>query len=52
VRIRKLRIFTVFFVVFVLLAVYGLALSRTYVFKPPPSSATTPPAVESIATSS
>lgn len=49
-RIRKLRIFTVFFVIFVLIAVYGLALLRTYVFKPPLSSETTPTAAVSIAT--
>jgi len=45
VRIRKLRIFTFFFVILVLIAVYGLALLRTYVFKPPPSSAANPAAV-------
>ena len=33
-RIRKLRIATVFFVLFFLLAAYGLALLRTYTFKP------------------
>lgn len=38
VRIRKLRIFTVIFVVVVLLAAYGLALLRTYVFKPVPEA--------------
>ncbi|MDQ7783237.1 MAG: hypothetical protein RDU20_10175 [Desulfomonilaceae bacterium] len=34
-RIRNLRIFSVLFVIVVVLAVYGLALLRTYVFKPP-----------------
>ncbi|MBI5572119.1 MAG: hypothetical protein HY914_19405 [Desulfomonile tiedjei] len=38
-RIRKLRIFTVFFVILVILAAYGLALLRTYVFKPPQPAA-------------
>ena len=44
-RIRKLKIFTIFFVALVLLAAYGLALLRTYVFKPPPSSSSLPAAV-------
>jgi hypothetical protein len=40
VRIRNLRIFTLGFIILVLVASYGLALLRTYVFKPaPPSSA-------------
>ncbi len=34
-RIRKLKIFTIFFIIVVVLAAYGLALLRTYVFKPP-----------------
>ncbi len=38
-RIRKLKVFTVFFMIFVLLAAYGLALLRTYAFKPPSSGA-------------
>ena len=38
-RIRKLRIFTVFFIILVILAAYGLALLRTYVFKPPQPAA-------------
>jgi hypothetical protein len=33
-RIRKLRIATVFFVALFLLAAYGLALLRTYTFQP------------------
>jgi hypothetical protein len=33
-RIRKLRIATVFFVTLFLLAAYGLALLRTYTFQP------------------
>ncbi|MEW6141303.1 MAG: hypothetical protein AB1733_24015 [Thermodesulfobacteriota bacterium] len=45
-RIRKLKVFTVFFMIFVLLAAYGLALLRTYAFKPPPSGArVTPPVI-------
>jgi hypothetical protein len=44
-RLRKLKIFTVFFIILVLLAAYGLGLLRTYVFKPPPSSAAIPGAV-------
>jgi hypothetical protein len=39
VRIRRMRILTVVFIVLVLLAAYGLALLRTYVFKPPPPAA-------------
>lgn len=35
---RRLQIFTLGFIVLVLLASYGLALLRTYVFKPPPAS--------------
>jgi len=38
VRIRKLRLFTLVFIIGVLVAAYGLALLRTYVFKPPPAS--------------
>ncbi|MBI4963767.1 MAG: hypothetical protein HY913_10875 [Desulfomonile tiedjei] len=49
-RIRKLKIFTVFFVILVVIAVYGLALLRTYVFKPPPSSSAAPPATVATAT--
>jgi len=41
-RLRKLKIFTVFFIMLVLLAAFGLGLLRTYVFKPPPSSAAMP----------
>jgi hypothetical protein len=48
VRIRILRMFTLFFVVLVLLAAYGLALLRTYVFKPPPSAAGIPTVVSSL----
>lgn len=44
-RIRKLNIFTFFFVILVLIAVYGLALLRTYTFKPPPGASGIPPAV-------
>ena len=42
---RKLKIFTVFFIALTLLAAYGLALMRTYVFKPPASSSSLPAAV-------
>jgi hypothetical protein len=45
VRIRKLRIFTIFFIALTLLVAYGLALMRTYVFKPPASSSSLPAAV-------
>ena len=38
-RTRKLKVFSVFFMIFVLLAAYGLALLRTYAFKPQPSGA-------------
>jgi hypothetical protein len=48
VRIRNLGIFTLFFVLLVLLAAYGLALLRTYVFKPPPSAAIIPIVVASL----
>jgi len=34
-RIRNLKIFTVLFIIVVVVACYGLALLRTYVFKPP-----------------
>jgi hypothetical protein len=34
-RIRNLKIFTVWFIIVVVVACYGLALLRTYVFKPP-----------------
>ncbi|MEW6110574.1 MAG: hypothetical protein AB1664_00465 [Thermodesulfobacteriota bacterium] len=44
-RLRKLKAFTVFFIILVILAAYGLGLLRTYVFKPPPSSASVPCAV-------
>ncbi len=44
-RIRRLRVFTVVFIILMLLAAYGLALLRTYAFKPPPSSAGTPAAI-------
>ncbi|MCA1960169.1 MAG: hypothetical protein LDL33_05195 [Desulfomonile sp.] len=37
-RIRRLRIFTLIFVIAVLIAAYGLALLRTYIFKPAPGS--------------
>ncbi len=47
-RIRRLKIFTLLFVILVLLAAYGLALLRTYVFKPPPSAADIPMAVSSL----
>ncbi len=47
-RIRRLRIFTVFFVIFVLLVAYGLAMLRTHVFKPPPSAAGIPVFVSSL----
>ena len=45
VRMRKLKIFTIFFIALTLLAAYGLALMRTYVFKPPASSSSLPAAV-------
>jgi hypothetical protein len=45
VRIRKLKIFTVFFIALTLLAAYSLALMRTYVFKAPPSKSSLPAAV-------
>jgi hypothetical protein len=45
VRIRKLKIFTIFFILLVLLAAYSLALMRTYVFKAPPSKSSLPAAV-------
>lgn len=35
----------IFFVALVVLAAYGLALLRTYVFTPPPSSSSLPAAV-------
>ncbi|MEW6530791.1 MAG: hypothetical protein AB1473_08155 [Thermodesulfobacteriota bacterium] len=41
-RLKKLKIFTVFFIILVLIAAYVLGLLRTYVFKPPPSSAVVP----------
>ncbi len=41
-RIRNLRIFTVFFIALVLVAAYGVALLRTYAFKPPPASSKIP----------
>lgn len=41
-RTRKLRIFLVVFIAVVLLASYGLALLRTYVFKPPSGSSRIP----------
>lgn len=44
-RIRKLRIFTFFFVVLVLCAVYGLALLRTYTFKAPSGTTSLAPGV-------
>ncbi len=47
-RIRKLRIFTVFFIALVLLAAYGLALLRTYTFKPPPEASAGSAAVTSL----
>lgn|GEM_PF-1095840 len=47
-RIRKLRIFTLLFIVGVLVAAYGLALLRTYVFKPPPESSSNSKAFASI----
>jgi len=45
VRIKKLRIFTLFFVILVLCAVYGLAWLRTYTFKVPPANSSTPAVV-------
>ena len=51
-RTRKLGIFTAIFIVVVLLAAYGLALLRTYVFKPPPSGAGNPTTATTFRTSS
>ena len=44
-RIRNLKIFATFFIALVLLVVYGVALLRTYAFKPPPSNSSIPTAV-------
>jgi hypothetical protein len=48
VRIRNLKVFATFFIALVLLAVYGVALLRTYAFKPPPSNSSLPTAVASL----
>jgi len=51
-RMRKLRLFTVIFIVVVLLAAYGLALLRTYAFKPLPSGTGNPTTATSFRMSS